>query len=67
MARGDDASGSEPFPMTKTEIAPTPLETPVPAAATSRRRAKDYLVPPIVVPLALSMAILLYVLLRGPV
>jgi hypothetical protein len=45
--------------------APTPAET---AAAPKRgRRAKDYLVPPIVIPVALSMVILIYILVRGPV
>lgn len=32
----------------------------------TRRRAKDYIVPPIVIPAALSMVLLLYMLLRGP-
>ena len=36
----------------------------VPAKA--RRRLKDYIVPPIVIPAALSIVLLIYMLLRGP-
>jgi hypothetical protein len=43
---------------------PDSRAAPVPAKAW--RRARDYIVPPIVVPAALSLVLLIYMLARGP-
>jgi hypothetical protein len=53
--------------MTETKPATLLAETPTPALPKARRKITDYLIPPIVIPAALSMVILIYILVRGPV
>jgi hypothetical protein len=50
--------------MTDMKQAPAPAAAP--AMAKRGRRVKDYLVPPLVIPAALSIVILIYMLVRGP-
>jgi hypothetical protein len=53
--------------MTEPKQAAAPTETVAFAPPKRWRKAADYLIPPIVVPAALSMIILIYILVRGPV
>jgi hypothetical protein len=53
--------------MTESKQAAAPSETVAFAPPKRWRKAADYLIPPIVVPAALSMIILIYILVRGPV
>ena len=53
--------------MTEPKPATVLTETAAPTLPKPRRRMTDYLVPPIVIPVALSMVILIYMLVRGPV
>lgn len=50
-------------------VAPNGAIAPVATAAavTPRRRVADYIVPPIVIPAALSIVLLIYMLVSGPV
>lgn len=53
--------------MTETKHATILGETPAPVLPIPRRRRMvDYLVPPIVIPAALGIVILIYMLVRGP-
>jgi hypothetical protein len=53
--------------MTRIESALAPTVAAAPAApAMPRRRVTDYIVPPVVVPAALSIVLLIYMLVRGP-
>ena len=56
--------------MTKIEPAFAPTGATAPAAtaapAMPRRRVSDYIVPPIVIPAALAIVLLIYMLASGP-
>jgi hypothetical protein len=64
---GRSASDAEEHSMTRIESALAPTVAAAPAApAMPRRRVTDYIVPPVVVPAALSIVLLIYMLVRGP-